>query len=276
MIKNKIKNKNVRRVSKKTTKKPYLKNKTPFLLKLIITSVVSIVLVILLVSSYIQKRTNSKLIKSTNINVITSTISEPKITGAWVLTSDIKTTPEPTIMPIPESVKKFITTGSKESVLINYDDEYNLYINGKFGFYLKIPKYFLSNKGICQKENNDSFINTSEKIPLIFLEDNNSVYIAPKYYYLLTNEEKISSDDGIGFIYKYHGCQKIITNISDLSTNYLKNPKGTAEFFQINFTDLVSKKPVSFSSGQDLLFTRPNGEGTYDEEIIRSLNFINK
>lgn len=138
-------------------------------------------------------------------------------------TAEITSIPTQTItgnIIIPTVVTTIAPT---ESTLVEKDANNNLYTNNKFGFSLVIPKTI--KQVYCQKTADTySFTDENgEETPLSFFENKDTIYLAGKYFYTLTGEQKIIQSNG-GYISKYSSCPKNITTFDNVQIDISNNP----------------------------------------------------
>lgn len=105
----------------------------------------------------------------------------------------------------PSSVPTTQLKQEKESELKSVDETWNLYINYRFGFSIKVPKYSYQNDGACEwseKNGDHSYRCKMEKVPIKVFEEEDGVFISREYFYILEGETK---EDRRSF---YSDCHK--------------------------------------------------------------------
>lgn len=97
-----------------------------------------------------------------------------------------------------------------DSEIISLDDTWSQYVNYRLSFSIRFPKMMMAQHGSCKWKTDDgdhSFRPEPALVPVRIFEDTSVVYIAPEYYYELSEE---TCNDGRCY---YAECTKVMNTL---------------------------------------------------------------
>lgn len=114
--------------------------------------------------------------------------------------------PAPTPSPAPSAAE-----------LIPIDDDWNLYVNRRLGFSLKVPTSMYRHDADCYwREDGDSSYRPREgTVPVEIFEGEDTVYITSEYVTVLTEPTQIPS--GGGYRTRFAGCERLENSVTMLA-----------------------------------------------------------
>lgn len=153
--------------------------------------------------------------------------------------------------------KKSSLENNKETELKSINSVWNLYINHRLGFSIKIPKEVNSGLGFCVWDNKkNSYIYKDSIVPLKTLETSNTVYITPSYYYELSEKQQD----------KYLECKKRDSVIGDTGGGWQIIIRNVSDDKGMN--DFIKSQMSEIGSGCSMGNKTPTKQsGVYDIEI---------
>lgn len=205
--------------------------------------------------------------------VLNNKINQIKSDQITHKTSTEEITQTPTLTPQP-------TLNKQESTLTEYDSNYNLYTNHKFGFSLLVPKLALSSAE-CKKTA-DSYRPSSELTPITFFKNKDTIYLAADYFYHLTGEQKTPEGKS-----NFSGCEKLQTNfnliendkMSDIAslkiyTTNVKDDNSLGEYLKSKYGSGCKVGEKTQSSIADVYNVKILGDGKDLGESDCPINFM--